>query len=100
MGSDNEENLDLTFFLPIYIFIYVQLIVLYYLFVHSFMSVLKRPEGETLSALENKPIYVQVTFAFDDNLCNSKKVKHIFNNANTIGLIITTFGHLNFEENT
>ena len=36
-------------------------------------------EGETLSALENKR-NVQVTFAFDDNLCNSKKVNHISNN--------------------
>ena len=73
------ENFDLIFILLLYIFIYVQLIVLYFLFVHSSMSVLKRPEGETLSALENKT-NVQVTFAFDDNLCNFKKVNHISNN--------------------
>ena len=41
---------------------------------------MKGPEGETLSALENKPNYVQVTFAFDDNLCNSKKVNNNYNN--------------------
>ena len=80
LGCDNEKNFNLTFILLLYIFIYVQLIVLYYLFVHSSISVLKRPEGETLSALENKPKYVQVPFAFDDNLCNYKKVNHIFYN--------------------
>ena len=43
------------------------------------LQILKRPEGKTLSALENKR-NVQVPFAFDDNLCNSKKVNHISNN--------------------
>ena len=80
------ENFDLIFILLLYIFIYVQLIVLYFLFVHSSMSVLKRPEGETLSALENKR-NVQVTFAFDDNLCNFKKVNHISNNDCLVGAL-------------
>ena len=79
LGCDNEKNFNLTFILLLYIFIYVQLIVLYYLFVHSSISVLKRPEGETLSALENKR-NDQVTFAFDDNLCNFEKDNHISNN--------------------
>ena len=70
---------NLLFILPLYIFIYVQWIVLNFLFVHSSLSVLKRPEGETLSALQNIR-NVQVTFAFDDNLCNFRKVNHIFNN--------------------
>ena len=37
-------------------------------------KVLKRPEGETLSALEDKPNYIQVTFALGTICVTSKRL--------------------------
>ena len=75
MGCDDEKNFDLTFIRLLYTFIYVQLIVLYYLFVHNSMyngtSVWKRPEGERLSALENKEMLK--LFLFLMTICATSK---------------------------
>ena len=45
------------------------------------MSVLKWPEGKTMSALKIKPNdYAQVTFTFDDNWCYKKVNNILLNN--------------------